>query len=121
MATEKRDCPIHYETKLYKRPPCGGKIVRREPVLSHDDIIGQIPGPKNPEEARALADIVPDFIYQCENGHAFTRPEWWADVPTVAPGTISTTGFSGTKAIANKPPLWYHELSDEEKEKIWKK
>ena len=121
MAVEERLCPINYETRLFKRPPCGGKIVKKEPLLSHDKIIGQIPGPKKIEEARALDEIVPDFIYQCENGHSFTRPDWWADVPVVAPGTISTMGYSGSKEIANKPPLWYSELSDEEKEKVYKK
>jgi len=119
---EERTCPIQYGTKLFKYPLCGAKIKRREPVLSRDEIIGQIPGPgpKSVQKARALDEVVPDYIYECEDGHAYTRPEWWADVPTVPPGTITLTGFSGKSAIVNKPPLWYTELSEEEKKKFLK-
>lgn len=120
MAVEERLCPINYGTSLFKRPVCAGKIVRREPVLSHDKVIGHIPGPTKIEEARAIDNMVVYFIYQCENGHTFTRPDGWADVPTVPPGTISTTGYSGTEGITNKPPLWYSGLSDQEKEDLLK-
>lgn len=118
---EEKDCPINYGTSLFKRPPCDGKIIRREPVLSHDLVIGHIPGPTKIEEARALDEMVPYYIYECGNGHTFTRPDGWADVPTVAPGTITAMGYSGTEVISNKPPLWYTKLSDEEKEKFIKK
>ncbi|MDY6966279.1 MAG: hypothetical protein SVM80_09995 [Halobacteriota archaeon] len=117
---EERVCPLQYDTKMFKRPPCGAKIVRREPVLSPEKIVGHITGPTKIEEARALDDMVLYYVYQCEVGHTFTRPDGWADVPTVEPGSITCVGFSGTEAIANTPPSWYHDLSDEEKEKIWK-
>ncbi len=119
--TEEIDCPISYGTSLYKRPPCGGKITRREPILSHDLIIGHIPGPTKIEEARALDDMVPYYIYECENGHTFTRPDGWADVPTVPPGTIVSHGYFEVGTITNKPPLWYTKLSDEEKDNFLKK
>lgn len=120
MVTEKRDCPINYGTSLFKRSICSGKIIKKEPILSHDMVIGHIPGPTKIEEARALDEMVLYYIYQCDNGHTFTRPDGWADVPTVPPGTISTKGYSGEEEITNKPPLWYINLSDEEKKKFLK-
>ncbi|MDY6966505.1 MAG: hypothetical protein SVM80_11170 [Halobacteriota archaeon] len=96
-------CPVFYETTLYKRPPCNGKIIRREPIISSEETIGQLRGSKDIRGGRTgEGNEVPYYIYECENGHALVRPEWYADVPTVPAGTI---GIHGSK----EHPEWYRE------------
>lgn len=97
-----RTCPVHLETKLYKASPCGGKILRKEPVLSPKRLIGHIYGPKNIEGGRAGEKRVLYYLYECENGHIINRPDWWANVPMVPPGTIKS--IHGTVVT---PYDWY--------------
>ncbi|MDY6966275.1 MAG: hypothetical protein SVM80_09975 [Halobacteriota archaeon] len=115
---DEKICPAHFGTKLYKYD-CGGKILRREPLISSDEMLGKITGLKNFEgdawELEKLAEIIPYYLYECENGHILTRPDGWADVPTVPPGTIKCRFGWG-----NKQHHWYYNLSDEEKDKVWK-
>jgi len=86
---EERTCPIVYETMMYKRPLCGGKILRREPVFSRKGYLDDIKGPEKWEGGRIkLEELVPYYMYECEYGHLLYRPSWWADVPTVPQGTI---------------------------------
>lgn len=89
MTEEERTCPFWYETAMRKRPPCGAKIIRREPVVSHKTYLEDIKGPEKWEGGRInLDEMIPYYMYQCEEGHLIYRPAWWADVPTVAQGTI---------------------------------
>ena len=120
--SEERKCPVFFETKMYKSPPCNGKILRKEPLLSPEKSIKQVRGPIDintatykPEESFDEEKTRRYFIYECEHGHFLDRPEGWADVPTVPSGTIKSS-----KGSVNIPPTWYLELSDEEKEKYWK-
>ena len=100
--SEERTCPLWYETKINKRPPCGAKIVRREPVESPKRYLTDILGPKEWEGGRIkLEEMIPYYIYQCEKGHLIYRPEWWADVPTVPQGTIKDKF-----GLINPPTKW---------------
>ena len=108
--SEERRCPIFWESKMHKVPPCNGKILQKEPVFASEKLAGQIYGLKN-IGGRAAEEKVPYYIYECEHGHLLSRPEGWADVPTVPPGTIKSV-YGGI----NRPPKWYQELSEEEKE-----
>ena len=97
---EERKCPVFFETKLYKNPPCGAKILRKEPVLSSERVVGHISGPKDIKGCRTGEDDDLYYIYECEKGHALVRPDWWADVPIVPPETI--------EIVPNKDhPEWY--------------
>ncbi len=84
-----------------------------------EDIVGHIIGPKQSGSARTdeMKATSYYYTYECEHGHTLVRPEEWADVPTVLPGTIS----SGRYGIINTPARWYNELSDGEKEDICKR
>ncbi|MDY6965345.1 MAG: hypothetical protein SVM80_05160 [Halobacteriota archaeon] len=117
MGEEKR-CPVFRETILCKVPICDAKILRREPLLSLEDIVGQIVGPKQQGFAKTDEEEASSryYTYECEKGHTLIRPEEWADVPKVPPGTIQ----SGRYGIKNTPAQWYNELPEEEKEKILK-
>ncbi|MDY6964835.1 MAG: hypothetical protein SVM80_02530 [Halobacteriota archaeon] len=125
---EERTCPVFFETKMYKRPPCGAKIVQKEPILSSERVVGHISGPKDIKGCRTGEEDDLYYIYECENGHALVRPDWWADVPVVAPGTIVVGGFKEhpewyleDRTIKIKPPKWYQDLPDFQQEEIWKK
>lgn len=89
------------DTKLHKGIQCEAKIVKKEPVLSSEEFIGKIAGAKKTLGGELKGDPVPQYLYQCENGHILYRPEQWADVPEVAPGEIEST--YGT---TNKQPKW---------------
>ena len=110
--SEERTCPIYYETMMYKKPPCGGKILRKEQILSSEEVIGDLYGPKELEGGYTEEEKVLYYIYECENGHALVRPDWWADVPIVPTGTIVIHGSKehpewykeGNRGITNKPP-----------------
>ena len=93
---------------------CNAKILKREPILSHERVLSHIRGPIDLRGSRTEEGDCPYYLYQCENGHILTRPDWWADVPVVTPGTISGKG------IKNTPHKWFSELSKEEKENILK-
>lgn len=122
MSEEKRRCPVFWETKMYKVPRCNAKILRKEPAFTSEKMVGQIHGQKMLGENTkvwtlfAVEEKVPYYIYECEQGHLLSRPEGWADVPIVPPGTIKSV-HGGT----NRPPKWYQDLSEEEKEMAWKK
>ena len=117
MAEEKK-CPVYYKSILYDKPPCDGKILRREPLISSERVIGHISGATNIFHNRTGDETCPYYLYECENGHILTRPDWWADVETVPPGTIkSGEAWGGT---INKQPEWYLKLPDEEKKKVWR-
>ena len=119
---EKRKCPVFWETKMYKVPRCDGKILRKEPAFTSEKIAGQIYGQKmlgaNDKvwKLYAIEEKVPYYIYECEHGHLLSRPEEWADVPIVPPGTIKSV-YGGI----NRQPKWYQNLSQEEREMAWKK
>ena len=113
--SEERRCPVLWRTVLYNKPMCNGRITRREPLLGSEKVIGQMESTKDFKGGRVGEGRVSHYIYECENGHILERPEWWADVPTVPPGTI-TAKFG----ITNKPHKWYIELSEDEKEKVWR-
>ena len=117
---EERRCPYYYETKMFKRPPCNAKIIRKEPLLSHEGKVGQIVGPVDPAKGWIATDekTMHMYIYECENGHVSVRRDGWADVKSVPPGTIKVKGFSGSNKIANTPPIWYQKLSEEEKARL---
>lgn len=114
--TEERKCPVLWRTALYTKPTCNAKIIRKEPLLGSEKVIGQMESTKDFKGGRVGEKRVLHYIYECENGHLLERPEWWADVPTVPPGTVSST----KNAIINKPHKWYIGLSDNEKDSIWK-
>ena len=115
--TEERKCPVLWRTALYTKPTCNAKIIRREPLLGSEYVIGQVKSTKDFKGGRVGEEKVPQYVYECENGHLLERPDWWADVPTVPPGTVSTTRIG----ISNKPHKWYVALSEQEKEKVWKR
>ena len=110
--SEERKCPVFHGTSLYKSPACNGKILKKEPILSPEKIVGHLYGPKDMRGGRTGEDDVFYYLYVCENDHTFIRPDWWADVPIVTPGTVSAQG------IVNKPPKWYLEMPEEEKKKM---
>jgi len=112
--SEERKCPVFHETSLYKSPPCNAKILKKEPILSPEMIVGRLYGPKDIRGGRTGGDDAFYYLYVCENDHTFVRPDWWADVPVVLPETVSALG------IVNKAPKWYTKLPKEEKEKIMK-
>lgn len=114
--SEEIKCPVFRETKLYKTPICNAKILRKEPLLSLEDIVGQIIGPNVGGSAKTDEEKASSryYTYECEQGHTLIRPEEWANVPIVPPGTIS----SGRYGIINTPAQWYNELPEEEKERI---
>ena len=113
MGWEERRCTYYYkETKLHKGAPCNAKILRKEPIFSTEKSIGHILTQKNTAEWHAGEEKISAYLYQCENGHILYRPDDWTDAQTVPPGTISGNG------IVNRPPKWYQELSEEEKEKV---
>lgn len=115
MGSDERTCTFLYkETKLYKGAPCNANILRKEPFFSTEESIGHILTPKNTEEWHIGEKKIPAYLYQCENGHILYRPEDWADVPIVPPGTIIS------RKIINKQPKWYQELTEKEKEELWK-
>ena len=118
IMSEETKCPVFRETRLFKIPICDGKIKRREPLLSLEDIVGHIVGPDEKGSARTDEEEASSYyyIYECEHGHTLVRPDKWADVPTVPPGTIP----SGCYEIINTPAKWFNELPEAEKEKIWK-
>lgn len=112
--SEDRVCPCSFDTKM-KKVSCGAKIIEREPLLSSQAEVGQILGPRLIKGSRTGEDDVPYYAYKCEVGHMISRPEGWANVPTVAPGTMKTRfGY------AQKTHAWFNELSDNEKKKVWK-
>ena len=47
---------------------------------------------------------VPFFLYECEKGHKLSRPDGWADVPEVPPGTIKSMYGEQIKL-----PQWFKE------------
>jgi hypothetical protein len=108
MPVERR-CTVSLETKMYKTEPCNGRILRREPVISSEAALEYIHGPKDIKEGKGGS--VRYYLYECENGHILNRPEGWADVPTVPPGTIKS--IHGT---VNKPQKWYLDLPEDESE-----
>jgi len=115
MGFEEKRCTYFYkETKLHRGIPCTANIIKKEPFCSTEKSIGQILTPKNAAEWHSGDEKIPAYLYQCENGHILFRPDDWADVKIVPPGTISGRG------IINKQPIWYQELSEEEKRKLWK-
>ena len=111
--SEERRCPVYIKTSMHSYE-CNAKILKREPILSRERVLSHIRGPIDLRGARTEEGDCPYYLYQCENGHTLTRPDWWADVPIVPPGTISGHG------ITNTPHKWFAELSEEEKEKVWK-
>lgn len=124
MSEEERKCPVFYETGLYKRPPCNAKILKKEPIISSEEGIGHLHGPKDMKGGRTGEDEVLYYIYECEKGHALVRPVWWADVPIVPSGTIAIYGSKehpewyreGERPVTNKPPGgWYTGLDITEK------
>ncbi len=116
---EEKTCPAHFGTKLYKTK-CSAKILRKEPLIGSQEVLGAVTGLKNFEgdqwKLGNLAEMTEYYIYECENHHLLCRPENWADVPLVPPGTIKCRyGWENTQH------QWYHSLSDDKKEKVWKK
>lgn len=106
---EEKTCPFWYKTKLHNKPPCGAKIIRREPVYSKKRYVDDILGPKEWEGGRLrLEEMIPYFMYECEHGHLVYRPEWWADVPTVPQGTIKNQ-FGPTNPPDKWPEKWKEE------------
>lgn len=112
---EEKKCPVFCRSKIYSNPPCNAKIFRKEPVIPSEQKMGPIYGPTNVKEARTTDKKVPYYLYECEHGHILNRPEKWANVPTVPPGTIKSN--CGTII---KPQVWYDELPEEKKEKACK-
>lgn len=117
--SEERRCPVYYKSLLYEKPPCDGKILRKEPLISSEGVIGHISGAKNFYHNRTGDETCFYYLYVCENGHIVYRPDWWADVPIVSPGTIKSAEKWGE--TINKTPKWYKELSEEGKTKIWRR
>lgn len=114
--SEERVCTYYAkDTKLYKSPPCNAKILRRELVLSSEKAVQKINASKSTMGGRVGEEMVSWYLYQCENSHILIRPDGWADVQTVPPGTIKS--IDGAR---NKPPQWYIELSEKQKEKVWR-
>ena len=123
-------CPIFrgIGTALIKIPECGAKLIRKEPVISSEKMCGHLKGPKDPKGCRTGEDDDDYYYFECENGHVIVRPGWYADVPIVPPGTIKPTPsksnpdwYTSNEGVHAVPHAWYGELSDEEKEKVWKK
>ena len=120
--SEERRCPVYYQSMMYSKPPCDGKIIRKEVVLSSEETIGDLHGPKELEGGYTEEEKVVYYIYECENGHALVRPEWWADVPIVPTGTIAIRGskehpewyIDGDRYITNKPPRYAYLKKKEE-------
>jgi len=112
MSEEKR-CPVYIKTSMYNYE-CNAKILKREPLLSHDRVLSRVLGPIDLRGSRTEEGDCLYYSYICENGHILNRPDWWADVPIVPPGTLSGQG------IKNTPHGWYAGLKEEEKEKVWK-
>ena len=111
MSDEGRCTFYSKNTKLYKSLPCNAKITRRELVLSSEKAVKKIDASKSTMGGRVGEEMVSWYLYQCEGGHILIRPDGWADVPTVPPGTIKS--IDGAR---NKPPQWFTELSQNEKE-----
>ena len=115
---EEKTCPAHFGTKLYKYE-CGAKIIRKEPLIGSQEILGAVTGLKNFEgdqwKLGKLAEMTEYFSYECENGHILTRPLDWADVPIVPPGTIKCR-----YEWENTQHQWFYELPEDKKEEIWK-
>jgi hypothetical protein len=89
---EEVKCMYYYkDTLLHKGSPCNAKIVRKEPVFSSEEEIDAIFGPRRMSEWRNGEKFVQYYLYECEKGHLSYRPDGWADVPTVPPGTIKST------------------------------
>lgn len=116
--SEERKCPVYYKTLLLEKPPCDGKILRKEPLISSEGVIGHIGGAKNIFHNRTGDETCKYYLYECENGHILTRPDWWADVPIVSPGTIKSAEKWGGGTV-NRQPKWYLDLPEEEKKKVW--
>ena len=115
MDFEEKRCTYYYkETRLHRGIPCNANLIKKELFFSTEESIGHILTPKNTMEWHSGDEKIPAYLYQCENGHILFRPDGWADVKTVPPGTISRYG------IINKQPRWYQELPEEEKENLWK-
>ncbi|MDY6964696.1 MAG: hypothetical protein SVM80_01825 [Halobacteriota archaeon] len=106
-------CGTGMGSKLYEPTACNAKIVRKEPLLSSERASGLFHYMDNTTNWNIDSEMVPWYLYQCENGHMALRHEGWVDVPTVPIGTMKSTYGS-----VNKPPKWYTELSDEEKDKV---
>lgn len=134
-----RRCPAAAWTKLYRMERCNAPIVRKERLVSPESQLGYITGTdwgviglKEEEEREFYAGgptdkaYVPFYIYECEKGHKHPRPEGWADVPEVPPGTIRSIFDARDKKYKNigypmpdpktppgirslKPPKWHIE------------
>lgn len=111
---EEKKCPVIWETKLHKSE-CSAKILQKEVVLSSEEKVGQVSGPKDFKGSRTGEETCKYYLYQCEKGHLLIRPEYWADVPIVPPGTMTSIPHG----IVNKPHEWYLKLSEEDKKKVW--
>ena len=128
---EEKTCPVFrgIGTSLIKVPECGAKFIRKEPVLSSEKICGHLKGPKDPKGCRTGEDDDYYYYFECENGHVVVRPNWYANVPVVAPGTIKSPQVKEhpewyakeSDGVSATPHAWFGELSDEEKDQVWKK
>ncbi len=99
---EEPKCTYYYkDTKLHVGTKCEAKIVKKEPILSSEKFVGRINGAVKTTGGELKGDPVNQYLYQCENGHILYRPEQWADVTEVSPGTIKS--IYGT---TNKQPNW---------------
>ncbi|MDY6958361.1 MAG: hypothetical protein SVK08_04320 [Halobacteriota archaeon] len=101
MGEDDRCCTYYCkDTMLHKGDQCEGKILRKEPILSPEKMIGQISGAKTTLGGEIKEGTL-YYLYQCENGHILYRPGDWADVEEVSPGTIKSSND-----IVNKPPTY---------------
>jgi hypothetical protein len=127
MSEEKKEgtCPVFHSSGVYTTERCGAKLIRKEPVLSAERVIGHLYGPKDLGGGYSGREEDYYYMYECEKGHTIHRPNWYADVPIVPPGTMKTRPlftYKGRKVegTRNKLPGWYALLSEEEKEEVWK-
>ncbi len=123
-------CPVFRgtATALITIPECCAKLIKKEPLISSEKICGHLIGPEDPKGCRTGEKDDEYYYFECEKGHVIVRPGWYADVPIVPPGTIKGTPvkdhpewYIKGEGVAATPHAWYGELTDEEKEKVWKK
>jgi hypothetical protein len=125
-------CPVFWKTKRYEYK-CNAKIIRKEPLISSEMSVAHVVGPVVITGCRTGEESVPYYFYECENGHLLCRPDWWADVPIVPPGTIEAKQLHleehpewylkerRGKTMVNIQPRWYQEMTDKGRDMIWKK
>lgn len=100
MGEEKKErrCPTFREMGFFNYK-CGAKIIKKTPALASRADFGQFTSEGflekkyMPEERYKEWGFggrtdpksrVPMYIYMCEKGHFWIRPDWWADVPVVS-------------------------------------